>query len=77
MDLMLPDGDGETVLKRVRQRGLQTRVIVCAATFDRARMDPVAGLGPDAILQKPIDIVATCRACGTTSERVWKRMSGG
>jgi DNA-binding response OmpR family regulator len=36
LDLMLPDGDGSAVLKKVRAKGLRTRVAVCSGTVDLA-----------------------------------------
>src|SRR3954462_15182419 len=49
-DLMLPDGDGETVLRRVRDDHLPTRVVVTTATGDEARLERLWRLEPDAVL---------------------------
>jgi CheY-like chemotaxis protein len=54
LDLMLPDGDGIEVLRRVRAEKLTTRVIVITGR-DEARLAPVRALEPEAILIKPID----------------------
>jgi CheY-like chemotaxis protein len=64
LDLMLPDGDGEDLLRSVRASGLPTRVVVTTATNDPARLGAATALGPDALLRKPIDYHDICRACG-------------
>jgi DNA-binding response OmpR family regulator len=63
LDLMLPDGDGEAVLLKVRQRGLRSRVAITTATGDEARLAAVQRLGPDAILRKPFDLAELRRVC--------------
>ncbi|CAN5888031.1 hypothetical protein BH23PLA1_BH23PLA1_04580 [soil metagenome] len=63
LDLMLPDGDGETVLRRVRENHLQTRVVVTSGTGDLSRLESVRKLGADAILRKPIDVLELCKSC--------------
>src|ERR1700737_4692236 len=37
LGLVLPDGEGTTVLERVREKGLRTHVAVCTGTVDLAR----------------------------------------
>ena len=56
LDLMLPDGDGAAILQQVRDSGAPTRVVITTAVHDLARLAAVRGLGPDVILQKPIDL---------------------
>src|SRR4051794_7341605 len=34
IDLMLPDGEGESVIRAIRSRGLKTCVVVCTGTGD-------------------------------------------
>jgi DNA-binding response OmpR family regulator len=67
LDLMLPDGEGLAVLKRLRFKGLVTRVVVCTGTVDLARLKAAAELRPDAMLPKPIVLPdswsAECRVC--------------
>ena len=63
LDLMLPDGDGESVLRAVRERHLRTRVVVATGTGDEGRLDAVRGLRPDAILRKPLKVDELCVAC--------------
>jgi DNA-binding response OmpR family regulator len=56
LDLMLPDGGGETILETIRKRGMQTRVAVCTGVFDQERMSIIESMSPDAILMKPVDL---------------------
>ena len=63
LDLMLPDGDGEEVLRKVRDEGLPTRVVVHTGTDDPVRLALVKGMDADAIFPKPIDFDEVCRAC--------------
>ncbi|MHC5539797.1 response regulator [Singulisphaera rosea] len=63
LDLMLPDGNGETILKRVRDAQLSSRVIVVTGCQDRARLDALAMLKPEAMLRKPLDFVQLCTLC--------------
>jgi two-component system, OmpR family, response regulator len=63
LDLMLPDGDGEDVLRRVRADGLPTRVVVATGVGDRYRLRAVVALGPDAVMRKPLDPAALDRHC--------------
>ncbi len=63
LDLMLPDGSGETILRHVRDLQLGIRVIVCTATNDESRLDEVRRLGPEVLLLKPIDLDAVLIAC--------------
>lgn len=57
LDLTLPDGDGETILRRVRETNLKTRVAVTTGETSPARLRVVRELKPDAVFLKPIDIV--------------------
>ncbi len=69
LDLDLPDGCGERVLERVRERGLETHVSVCTGSMDGERLRFVASLEPDALLTKPVTITdlwkGICRICDT------------
>src|SRR4051812_40762063 len=56
LDLMLPDGDGTSVLKAVRAKGLKTRVAICTGAVNLARLKAAAELRPDAMLPKPIHL---------------------
>jgi DNA-binding response OmpR family regulator len=62
LDLMLPDGGGEDVLRKVRDEELPTKVAVVTGTSDPVRLAMVKGMDPDALFQKPLDFHAICRA---------------
>jgi DNA-binding NarL/FixJ family response regulator len=55
LNLRLPDGNGATILRTVREAHLPTRVVINTAGCDAERMREVSDLKPDAILQKPLD----------------------
>ena len=63
LDLMLPDGDGEEILRRVREAGLPTRIAITTATGDSDRLDAVRRLGPVDLLPKPVSFDEVCRIC--------------
>jgi len=65
LDLDLPDGPGEVVLRRVREDNLTTRVTITTGCDDAARLDAVARLKPECLLRKPVNIEALLAACGT------------
>lgn len=65
VDLMLPDGDGEDVVRAIANRKLPTRVAVCSGTGDAERLEAVRRLGP-AVLQKPVTIEDVFRVCGAS-----------
>ncbi len=46
LDLMLPDGDGEAVLRQVRSDCLETKIIVTTGIEDYARLNSVHDLQP-------------------------------
>jgi CheY-like chemotaxis protein len=52
LDLMLPDGDGIEILRRIKDERLPIRVIVTTGK-DEASLGPVKALGPEAVFQKP------------------------
>ena len=61
LDLMLPDGDGEEILREVRDQALPSKVAVCTGNLDPVRLAFVRGMDPDALFQKPIDFHEVCR----------------
>jgi DNA-binding response OmpR family regulator len=63
LDLVLPDGPGEDVLRKVREQHLPTNVAVCTGTDDPVRLALVKGMDPAALFLKPIDFEEVCRAC--------------
>ena len=67
LDLMLPDGDGADVLRRVRALNLRTKVAVTTGVEDRARLDEIRSLKPDGLLRKPLEINDLLRAIGSDS----------
>ncbi len=62
LDLMLPDGDGEQILRRVQEEDLPTKVAVCTGTSDPVRLAMVKGMDPAALFHKPLDFEAVCEA---------------
>ena len=70
LDLALPDGDGEDILKKIRRDGLRTRVAVCTGNQDPTRLESVRSMNPEGLLHKPIDLAELEKVCsfeGTTS----------
>jgi two-component system, NtrC family, response regulator AtoC len=67
LDLMLPDGDGEVILEKVRQMGLHTPVAVTTGVNDPARLRRIAALSPNIVLQKPIDLPSLLRGLQSIS----------
>ncbi len=56
LDLALPDGDGENILRAVRRRGYPTGVIVCTGAVETERLKEIVSLGAEVLLLKPIDL---------------------
>jgi two-component system, OmpR family, response regulator len=56
LDLMLPDGNGIEILRKIREEGLATKVAVMTAVGDSQILSSVRGLNPDALFQKPVNI---------------------
>jgi two-component system KDP operon response regulator KdpE len=63
LDLVLPDGPGEDVLRKVREENLPISVAVCTGTDDPVRLALVKGMDPAALFRKPVDFEEVCRAC--------------
>jgi DNA-binding response OmpR family regulator len=64
LDLDLPDGRGEFVLRTIREAGAGCRVVICTAGTNQDRLDCVSRLRPHAILRKPVDVDDLLDACG-------------
>ncbi len=58
LDLTLPDGEGETLLRQIRGQHLQTCVAVTTGADDRGRLQHIQQLGADAVLSKPLNVAA-------------------
>jgi DNA-binding response OmpR family regulator len=55
LDLWLPDGDGETILRKVRDCRLPTRVAVVSGALDSAREAQLEPFKPDVVMPKPLN----------------------
>ena len=64
LDLMLPDGDGLAVLRKVRSEQLQTKVAVTTGVDDHDRLEAARSLEPNALLRKPVDLDDLLRVLG-------------
>jgi DNA-binding NtrC family response regulator len=63
LDLILPDGNGEEILRKVRSDGLRTRVAVCTGTEDKRRLESIRSMEPYRLLVKPIDLAELEKVC--------------
>src|SRR4051812_2466873 len=63
LDLELPDGAGEVILRKVRVEQLPTRVVVSTGLQDLARLSEVSYMRPDAVLSKPLDSKGLLTIC--------------
>jgi DNA-binding response OmpR family regulator len=63
LDLMLPDGSGDAVLRKVRAAGLGTHVMVCTGSTDPRVMMRVRALKPDLLLIKPLGAEVLYNLC--------------
>ncbi|WP_435017282.1 response regulator [Tundrisphaera sp. TA3] len=63
LDLNLPDGGGETILRQVRSRHPSTLVAVCSGSEDARQIEEVRSLRPEVLLWKPIDLAPIFRLC--------------
>ena len=61
LDLRLPDGGGEAILRRVREAGLKTRVVITTGTDDATVLREVMALRPEAMFAKPINVADVWR----------------
>jgi CheY-like chemotaxis protein len=62
LDLMLPDGNGTTILRHIRTTHLHTRVAVTTAATDPLLLSEVRALNPDLLMNKPVDLASLIRA---------------
>jgi len=61
LDLRLPDGGGEAILRKVRDDKLKTRVAVTTGSDNRDQLRLVKSLGPEAFFEKPINVADVWR----------------
>lgn len=64
LDLMLPDGDGATLLSEIRKSKLPVKVAVLTVVNEFDRLASVQALGPEAMLRKPPPIAELYRVMG-------------
>lgn len=57
LDLVLPDGSGTSILRRIRENNLPIKVAVASGAAGTALYAEAARLKPDAFFPKPIDAV--------------------
>ena len=66
LDLMLPDGNGSSVLEHIRSSNLPIRVAIATGASDWERMVDVPRLKPDVVFRKPLQferLVEWLEAC--------------
>ncbi len=63
LDLDLPGGRGEDLLREIRARRLRTRVAVCSGLDDPSRLAVVRSLAPELLLWKPFELPPVIRLC--------------
>jgi CheY-like chemotaxis protein len=64
LDLGLPDGDGETVLRKIRMERIPIEIaIIVTGKPPPGRLDQLTELQPDLIVVKPIDPEILLRYC--------------
>jgi two-component system response regulator YesN len=64
LDLRLPDGSGESILQKIREEGLTTRVAVTTGTDDAHQMRLIENLHPESLLQKPVNVAVLWQEAG-------------
>lgn len=65
LDIMLPDGDGRNLLKKIRKQNLNTPVIIMTAKSEVSDKIDLLDIGADDYITKPFDfseLDARCRA---------------
>jgi DNA-binding response OmpR family regulator len=58
LDLMLPDGNGITVMREIRSKNVSSRVFVTTGVSDPEVLAMARGLEPEAIIRKPVDFLS-------------------
>ncbi len=67
LDLLLPDGDGSTLLREIQSQGLPIRVVVSSACAFH-REDELLALGAGGILTKPYTMKQLQAVLGSASD---------
>jgi DNA-binding NarL/FixJ family response regulator len=62
LDLKMPEADGLTALRELRERGIVSRVLVLTSAGERARVLPVVRAGASGYLYKDVDPQALVQA---------------
>jgi DNA-binding response OmpR family regulator len=65
LDLDLPDGCGNTILRHVRSTGMPTRVAIVSGCKNKDVLAEMVSLRPDAVLEKPTTEAALMAFIGT------------
>ena len=68
LDLMLPDGEGETILRKIRAERLPIRVAVTTGEGNLERLRRVRELGPEVLIRKPIQMAELVRGLSLPCE---------
>ena len=63
LDLNLPDGRGEAILRAVREGRFPTDVAVCSGVEDARRLSDVIAMRPEALLAKPLEFGPIMHFC--------------
>jgi DNA-binding response OmpR family regulator len=64
VDLDLPGGGGKSLVQWIRNEKLPSRVMICAGPNGLVGMADIVALGPDLVMQKPIDLFALLGGIG-------------
>ncbi len=56
LDMMLPDGDGITLLRKVRSEDHPVTIAVTTGIEDSTRLDEIRSLVPDGLFRKPLEL---------------------
>jgi two-component system OmpR family response regulator len=56
LDLILPDGNGNDLLKQIREKNLPIKIAIITGTDDKAILDITRSLKPDALFVKPLNV---------------------
>lgn len=63
LDLSLPDGSRAAILRKIRDEGRKSRVVLCTVLSDANKRESIESLIPDAVVPKPVDVSDLLKAC--------------